>query len=439
MSENKNIRSVGLLTAVCLVIANMVGTGVFTSLGYQAMGIKSTFVLLFLWFVGGIYALCGALSYGELAAVMPRSGGEYQYLSETYHPAVGFVSGWISVTVGFAAPIALAAIAFGTYSNEVFPFIVPRYAAILSVIVISLIHTRNLKLGSKFQDIFTILKVLLIVILIVCGLLLAEPQPLDLMPTPTRVMPEIFSSAFAISLAYVTYSYSGWNATIYLAGEVKQPEKNLPRSLLIGTLIVMVLYLLVNFVFLYATPMSAILALEDKERISALAASYIFGETGGKIMSMLIAFGLVSTISSMVWAGPRVTQVIGEDIPFFKLLARKNSQGIPDYAILLQLMIVLVLLITSSFAQVVTYLGFTLILSSFFTVLGVFVHRWRYPQVKRSYRTWGYPVTPIIFLGISLWVLVFIFTGQPNQSLAGLATIFIGLPVYFIASKKQLA
>ncbi|ELR97156.1 APC family permease [Gloeocapsa sp. PCC 73106] len=438
MIKTENPRLIGLVTAISLVMANMIGTGVFTSLGYQAIAIQSSFVLLFLWFVGGIYALCGALSYGELAAAMPRSGGEYHYLSRIYHPAVGFLSGWVSVTVGFAAPIALAAIAFSQYVNAVFTAIPAQPLALIAVVVISLIHTRNLKVGSQFQDSFTLLKIILIVIFIICGLLLAKPQPLDLIPNTDSVN-QIFSSSFAISLAYVTYSYSGWNAAIYPAGEVKNPEKNLPRSLLMGTAIVMLLYLLLNFVFLYATPFDSIQALEEKEKIAALAAQYIFGPVGGKIISLLIAFGLISTISAMVWAGPRVTQVIGEDIPFFQLLARKNSRGIPDYAILLQLIIVLVLLITSSFDDVVTYLEFTLILSSFFTVLGVFIHRWRYPNIALPYRTWGYPFTPIVFLGISLWVLVFIFTGRPYQSLAGLFTIFLGLPVYFLASRNKLA
>ncbi len=437
-TTTENIRLVGLVTAISLVIANMVGTGVFTSLGYQAIGINSSFALLFLWLIGGVYALCGALSYGELAAVMPRSGGEYQYLSKIYHPALGFLSGWLSVTVGFAAPIALAAIALGQYANIVITGIPAQAIALLTVIGISLIHTRNLKIGSNFQDIFTILKIVLIAVFIICGFLLAKPQPVEIVPNAEGIS-QIFTSSFAVSLVYVTYAYSGWNAAIYLAGEIKNPEKNLPRALFVGTAIVMVLYLLVNFIFLYATPFSAIEALEEKEKIAALAAQYIFGETGGKIISLLIAFGLISTISAMIWAGPRVTQVIGEDIPFFALLGRKNSRGIPYYAILLQLIIVLVLLLTSSFEEVITYLGFTLILSSFFTVLGLFIHRWKYPDLIRPYRTWGYPITPLIFLAISLWVLIYVFTDKPYQSLAGLMTIMLGLPVYFLASKQKLA
>jgi APA family basic amino acid/polyamine antiporter len=433
-NQNRNPRFISLFTAICMVVANTIGTGVFTSLGFQAADIKSGFALLLLWLVGGLFALCGALCYGELGAAMPRSGGEFHFLSKTYHPMLGFLTGWVSITVGFAAPIAAAAIAFGQYFSRVFPVVAPLAIAPLIVILISLIHTKNLQVGSYFQTILTVLKVLLIVVVILCGLFLAEPQNLRFLPAPEDFQ-LIFSSPFAISLVYVTYAYSGWNASVYIASEVKEPEKNVPRSLLVGTLIVMVLYLLLNFIFLYTTPLNE---LAGQLEVGYLAANRIFGPQGGQIMGLLISFGLLSSISSMVWAGPRVTQVIGEDIPFFKPLAKKNANGIPYYAILLQLFIVLVLVLTSTFDAVITFLGFTLTLSSFLTVLGVFVHRVRFPDVPRPYKTWGYPLTPIIFLAISLWMLIYIFRDKPAESLAGLGTIALGLPVYLFACKNKL-
>ncbi|WP_013322356.1 APC family permease [Gloeothece verrucosa] len=428
-------RQITLFTATCLVIANMIGTGVFTSLGFQVVDIQSGFTLLLLWFVGGIFALCGALCYGELGATMPRSGGEYHFLSKIYHPVVGFLSGWVSVTVGFAAPIALAGMALGKYLSSVVPGLNATVVAIVVVIAVSLIHSTNLKAGSSFQQIFTILKVLLIVVFIVCGLDLATPTGISFTPA-TEDMSLIFSSPFAISLFYVTYSYSGWNAAVYLASEVKNPEKTLPRALFWGTLVVMALYLLLNFIFLYSTPLNK---LAGQLEIGYIVADRIFGSSGGKLMALLISLGLISSISSMIWAGPRVTQAIGEDIPLFKLLARKNRYGVPAYAIWFQLAIILVLLITSTFEKVVTYLEFTLILSSFMTVLGVFVYRLRFPNLPRPYSTWGYPITPCIFLGIGLWMLYFSFHAKPIESLAGLATIALGLPIYYFASKKKLA
>lgn len=422
-----------LLTATCIVVANMIGTGVFTSLGFQVTGIQSGFTLLFLWIMGGVFALCGALVYGELGAAMPRSGGEYYYLSRIYHPAVGFLSGWVSVTVGFAAPIAAAAMALGAYFSSVFPLIPQLAIALLVVFGVSLIHARNLELGIYFQQIFTILKVVLIVILIGCGLIFAEPQNLGFVPSTTDLS-LIFSSPFAISLVYVTYSYSGWNAAIYLASEVEEPEKNIPRSLIIGTLIVMGLYLLLNLIFLHTTPIDK---LAGELEVGYIAANQIFGSQGAKIMGLLISFGLISSISSMVLAGPRVTQVIGEDIHLFNILAKKNTNGIPFYAIILQLFMVTVLLITSSFEAIITYLGFTLTLSSFMTVLGVFIYRMRYPELPRPYQTWGYPLTPIIFLVISLWILVFLLFSKPMESFAGMGTLAVGLIIYLLGEKSK--
>ncbi|MEM6402708.1 MAG: amino acid permease [Cyanobacteria bacterium P01_D01_bin.116] len=433
-NQQQQPKAISLFTATCIVIANMIGTGVFTSLGFQVVDIKSGFTLLFLWMVGGVFALCGALSYGELGAAMPYSGGEYYYLSRIYHPVIGFLSGWVSVTVGFAAPIAAAAMALGAYFKSVFPLISSIAIALGIVIGVSLIHSRSKKFGSYFQQIFTILKVLLIIVLIVCGLFLAEPQQLGFLPSIGDVN-LIFSSPFAISLVYVTYSYSGWNAAVYLASEVEEPEKNLPRSLIGGTLIVMGLYLLLNFIFLHTTPINKLVG---ELEIGYIAANQIFGNMGAKIMGILISLGLISSISSMVLAGPRVTQAIGEDIPLFKLLARKNSNGIPYFAILLQLFIVTVLILTSSFEAVLTYLGFTLTLSSFVTVLGVFVYRFRFPETPRPYKTWGYPLTPLVFLGISSWMLIFLMIDKPVESLTGMGTLLIGLIVYFVASKNKL-
>jgi basic amino acid/polyamine antiporter, APA family len=435
MNEDSSPRKINLFTATCLVVANTIGVGVFTSLGFQVASISSGFALIALWVVGGIFALCGALCYGELAAVMPRSGGEYHYLSKIYHPLVGFLSGWVSVTVGFAAPIAAAAIALGKYFTHVAPGIDTKIVALTAVIGITLIHTRNIRIGAFFQSISTTLKVVLILVLVVCGLLIQTPQTLSFLPSDESTT-AIFSAPFAISLVFVTYAYSGWNASIYIANDIKQPEKNIPLSLLLGTLIVLILYVLLNFVFLFTAPISELAGQID---VGFVAANRIFGALGGNIMSFLISFGLVSSISSMVWAGPRVTQVMGEDIPLFKLLAKRNSNGVPIYAMLLQLAIVVFLTISSQFEVVITYLGFTLTLSSSITVFGVFVHRMRFPDMERPYRTWGYPIVPLIFLAISAWMLVFIFRDKPAESLAGLGTILLGIPIYFWGLQKAPA
>jgi APA family basic amino acid/polyamine antiporter len=432
--SKEKIVKISVTTATAIVIANMVGTGVFTSLGFQVMGVKSIFAILMLWIIGGVMSFCGALSYSELGAAIPRSGGEYTYLSKIYHPAVGFLSGFVSVFVGFAAPIALAAMALGGYFCTVFPWFDRVWVGAAVVILVTVVHSINLIIGSRFQNVFTSLKVILILVFIVCGFILGEHQSLVVMPV-SGSWDEIGSASFAISLIFVSYAYSGWNASAYIAGEINNPQKNLPRSILSGTLIVMILYVLLNLIFLYTVPISQMADAQGNPviEIGSLSAMKIFGTTGGNIMSLVISVLLISTISSMVFAGPRVTMVIGEDISALKFFAKKNKKGIPVIAIALQSIIALILIFTSTFSAVLTYLGFTLIIFTTLTVFGLFVFRIRKPDIPRPFKAWGYPVTPIIFLAFNLWIMYFSLTSKPVESLAGLGTVLLGLIIYFIS------
>lgn len=421
-------KHIGFYTATAIVIANMIGTGVFTSLGFQLVGIHSVFSLLFIWFIGGITALCGALCYGELGAAMPRSGGEYHYLSKIFHPAIGFISGWVSSTVGFAAPVALATMALGNYVSRIFSAINPIILASSVVIILTIIHSTDIRIGSRFQNIFTIMKVLLILFFIFSGFIFGESQHISLIPTSDSLK-EISSSDFAVSLFFVSYSYSGWNASAYLAGEIDNPQKNLPKSLLQGTAIVMFLYLLLNFIFLYTTPIAE---LSGQLEIGFISSNKIYGLTGGKVMGITISLLLVSSASSMIIAGPRISQVMGEDMQLLKWFAIKTKKGIPAFAITVQSVITLILIFTSTFEQVITYIGFTLNLFTFLTVLGLIILRIKKPELLRPYKTWGYPFTSIIFILIGLWILIYGLIYKPNESLAGFATILSGLIIYFV-------
>src|ERR1700745_866397 len=246
-------RTIGFVTACSIVIANIIGTGIFTSLGFQVTDIQSGFPLLMLWVIGGITALCGALCYGELSAALPRSGGEYHFLSRIYHPALGFMAGFVSVTVGFAAPISLAAMAFGKYFAGVFGIGSPAVLSFAVVWVVAAFHLGNLQVGSAFQNLSSLVKVLLIGALIAAGFFVQSKQPITFLPASGDMM-SVFSGPFAIALVYVMYSYSGWNAAAYITGQNARPEKNVPRSLLAGTVIVLVIYVLLNAIFLAATP-----------------------------------------------------------------------------------------------------------------------------------------------------------------------------------------
>jgi APA family basic amino acid/polyamine antiporter len=425
------------LTATCIVVANMVGTGIFTSLGFQLAGVPTGFAILAIWVVGGICALCGALSYAELGAALPRSGGEYHFLGVIYHPAVGFLAGWVSATVGFAAPVAIAAIAFGTYFAEVVPGLNPLVLSLAVVTICTVVLLRDLQLGSAFQNGSTILKIALILVIIVAGFCVKSTEPVAFLPAKADGA-LILSAPFAVSLYWVMYAYSGWNASTYIVGELRNPSRTIPLSVGLGTVLVMVLYLGMNAVFLRTTPVAEMVG---KQQVAVIAGAHIFGSAGAKMMALFICLGLFSTVSAMMWIGPRITAAMGEDLRALNWLAQRNAHGVPTTAILTQFTIVIVLLLTTTFQTAVNLVQFSLTLCSALAVLGVFVLRWRRPDLPRPYRTWGYPVTPLIFLVISLWMLEHMLADPDTRapSLRGLTVMVLGLAVYFLSPKTRAA
>jgi len=425
-------RRVGFVTACSIVIANIIGTGIFTSLGFQLNDIQSGFALLMLWVVGGIAAVCGALCYGELSAALPRSGGEYHFLSQIYHPALGFMAGFVSATVGFAAPTALAALAFGKYLQGVLGFGSPVLLSFAVVWVVALFHLKNLQVGSAFQNFSTLIKLSLIAVLITAGFFVHPEESINFWPERGDAT-SIFGAAFAVALVFVMYSYSGWNAAVYVTSEIKQPEKNVPRSLLVGTGVVIVVYVLLNAIFLATTPVQE---LKGQLDVALIAGKHIFGANGGRVVGAVICLGLISAISSMTWIGPRVTMSMGEDHWLLRLLGRKNRHGIPTNAIVLQLVIVNLLLLTRSFEEVVRYTQFSLLLCSLLAVLGVIVLRFTAPRIARPYRVWLYPIPPVLFSIITIWMMFYLLRWHTAESLAGLGTALLGLLLYFCASKR---
>lgn len=415
----------------------MIGTGIFTSLGFQVGDLPTGFAIMAVWTVGGLCALCGALSYAELGAALPRSGGEYHFLGKIYHPAMGFLAGWISATVGFAAPVAIAAMAFGTYFSEVVPGTNPLILSLVVVTICTLVLLRDLPLGSAFQNGSTILKVALILVIIVAGLWVKTTQPISLLPAKGDGA-LILSAPFAVSLFWVMYAYSGWNASTYIVGEVRNPSRTIPLSVGLGTVLVVTLYLATNATFLRTTPAAEMIG---KQQVAVIAGAHIFGPGGAKVMASFICLGLVSAISAMMWIGPRITATMGEDIRILSRLAHRNPRGVPARAILVQFAIVILLLFTATFQTAVELIQFSLTLCSALTVLGVFVLRWRQPDLPRPYRVWGYPVTPAIFLLVSAWMLVHMLTQTSTRAacLWSLAIMALGLIAYFLSAKKSPA
>ncbi len=418
-----------MVTATALAVANMIGIGVFTSLGFQVKDLPSGFTLLMLWVIGGVISLCGALSYAELATAFPRSGGEYNFLSRIYHRAVGFMAGWVSATVGFTAPTALAAMAFGGYFAGVVPGVPPLALALVLVWSIALVHLRGINRASAFQNVSTFIKVVLIVVFIVAAFALGTPSSISFAPS-ARDAGHIASPAFAVSLAFVMYSYAGWNAVTYIAGEVRDPRRTLPYSVIVAVVTVTLLYVGLNAVFLYSTPIDQISGQLD---VAVIAGHHIFGDLGGRIVGALICIGLVSTVSAMMWIGPRVIMVMGEDFPLLSPFARRTASGVPTLAVLFQLVVVTVLLLTQGFESILEFIQFSLTISSFLTVLGVIVLRFTQPELPRPYRVWGYPFTPLVFLAVSLFMMINLVLERPAQSLAGTVMMLTGLLIFALS------
>jgi APA family basic amino acid/polyamine antiporter len=425
-------------TVTAVVIANMIGTGVFTSLGFQLLDIRSGFVLLMLWAVGGLAAVCGAMTYAELGAAMPRSGGEYNFLTRIYHPAAGFVSGWVSATIGFAGPTALAAMTFGAYATSILPgggsdWLEKLLAAGL-VIGLTLIHAGSRRNSGGLQLIFTILKVGIIVTFCIFALVLIDtPQAVTFLPVAGDGA-LLTSGTFAVALIYVSFAYTGWNAATYLSSELEQPQRTLPWILMGGTSVVTILYVILNFVFLYSAPMDA---MAGQVEVGYIAAEAAFGELGGRFTGLVFAMLLVSTVSAMTLAGPRVIQVMGEDFPALKRLGKTNKDGIPSTAIFLQSSLALLFIFSSTFESILVFAGFTLALNSFATVLGIFVLRWQQPDLPRPYRTFLYPLPPLIYLALTGWTLWFVLVSRPAEGLFGIGIIATGLIFYFLSFSKR--
>jgi len=439
INDNMSQTKFHFTTVTAVVVANMIGTGVFTSLGFQLLDIQVGFVLLMLWAVGGLAAMCGAMTYAELGAAMPRSGGEYNFLTRIYHPAAGFVSGWVSASIGFTAPTALAAMTFAAYASSVLPDDarngwLEKILAIGLIAVLTVVHAGRRRNSGGLQVAFTILKVLVIVVFCVAALVLVdEAQPVRLTPAAGDGT-LMASGAFAVSLIYVSYAYTGWNSATYLSGELENPQRTLPIILISATLVVMTLYLALNFAFLSVAPIDS---MRGEIEIGFIAAQSAFGDIAGRITGLILALLLVSTVSAMTVAGPRVIQVIGEDFAALARLAKTNDDGIPSTAIYLQSTLAILFILTSGFESILVFAGFTLALNSFATVLGVFVLRYRQPDLPRPYRTFGYPLTPLLYLALTGWTLTFVLLNKPVEGLFGLSIIAAGLVLYFVSQRRS--
>jgi APA family basic amino acid/polyamine antiporter len=432
-------RRLGLFSVTSIVVANMIGAGIFTTSGLLMQDLRDPYVMLALWFVGGVIALCGALCYGELGAAIPRAGGEYTFLSRLFHPMLGFLTGWVSLFAGFSAPIAASAIGFSEYLTRAFPVllgpspadisgqaaVLKKAYAIVVIAVFALLHARGLELGAKVQNVLTALKVLLVVGLIVAGFALGggsfdhlsagEPFSFDLAGWKT----------LGLSLMWIMFAYAGWNAAAYIGSEIKQPQRNLPRSLILGTGTVMLLYLLLNLLYVYAVSpqeMGGVIS------IAGLAVGNLFGPASETVLSVLISFALFSSLSAFVILGPRVYYSMARDGSFFRFAGKIDPRyGVPSKSILLQGVIAAVMVLIGRFEQILTYMGFSLGIFPLLAVVGVFKLRRR---GLSTFRSPGYPVVPAIYLLSGVSILALAYLERPVESSIAVGTVLVGIPVY---------
>ncbi|WP_053231586.1 APC family permease [Sandaracinus amylolyticus] len=427
-------RRISARTATMLVIASTIGTGAFTTTGLLLDDLGGAMPVMIVWALGGVLAMCGALAYGELTAAMPENGGEYALLSRIYHPAVGFVSGWISLVVGFSAPMAAAAIAFGAYLEPLVPGVDSKLWAIGLILVFSGVHATGARGGARFQDAITALELGLVALLAIVGLALGEPsRALELGRGSLGGLAT--SGRLAVGLVWVSFSYTGWNAVAYVAGEVKDPERTLPRALLGGTAVVTCLYVALNAAFLASAPPSVLAGEVD---VAQVAARHLLGPEVGVVVGAVVAVGLATTVGAIAITGPRVYEQMGLDHPRLAWLttSRAGARG-PVRASVLQTGIALALAATATFDALLTYIGFTLAISNALTLAGVFVMRAREPAMSRPYRAWGHPWTTAVAIALSVWMTVHTLWQRPIAALVGLATIVIGLLLYVVLSERS--
>jgi APA family basic amino acid/polyamine antiporter len=421
-----NRSKLGPLSATSLVVGNIIGAGLFTTTGYLAQLLGASWLVVCVWLLGGLIAFFGATAYGELGAMMPRSGGEYVYLSKAFHPAVGFISGWISLLVGFSAPIAVAGFAFGAYVQALMPVASPKAVGGALIVTLTACHLFDLVWGGRFTTVITAIKVFLIGVFVIGSLLLGDGQWNNLLKGDPVGVP----STIAIALVLVSYSYSGWNVAAYIAGDLNQPTRILHRVLLLGTGIAVCITLAVNTVYIYAVSPQVLAA--AGEDIGALAGYALFGEPGRNAMTIIIALALVSSMSAMIMAGPRVYTAMSEDQMFFRVLAKRNKAGIPWVSVCFQSVLSLVLLFSSTYLVLLTYVGFTLSIVSMFSVSAVFVLRRREPETPRPYRALGWPYSGALFLASSGLMVVYMIIERPQTAFSGLLTIFGGFVLYHL-------
>ncbi|MFT5353631.1 MAG: APA family basic amino acid/polyamine antiporter [Polyangiales bacterium] len=420
-------RSLGWMSAAQLVVASMIGTGIFTGSGYFLGDVPSAPALLIGWLLGGFLSLAGALSYGELCAALPHNGGEYALLSRIYGPRIGHAAGVISILAGFAGAIAAGAHAFGEYGLRSFGMNDDKALLVAtgSLVAMGVVHMLPMRRGMVGQNAFTAVKVVLSLAVACTLIFYGDLSRIDDATIP--LSDALLRPAFAGGLVYIAFAYTGWNAAAYVAGETVDAQRNVPLALVLGTLLVTALYLLFNVGFLASAPL---VVLGGEADVAYIAARESLGEPAARGLSALIAFGLLSTIGAMIMTGARVLEAMGRRDSRLASLVRREPNEQPRAAVVLVVLLSLLLTLSGGLRDLIVYVGVTLSLSALMTVAGLFVLRHREPELERPYRCLGYPLTPLLFCAFSVWMIVFACIETPKAAIGGVITLVVSLVTY---------
>jgi APA family basic amino acid/polyamine antiporter len=438
MSQEEMRRDFGLSTATYVVVASMVGTGILVSPGYMMASLNNYTAIFGLWILGGLLAICGALCVAELAAALPRAGGEYVYLREAYGPMPAFLCGWTSFFIGFSAPLAVAGYIAAMYLLTPFGLVgketggTVQVTAAVIIIAITLPNLVGHRQSAWTQNLTTIIKLGLFVALVVMAFLFGGGRLANI--AEGQAIQEVKLGTAATQLFYVMFAYSGWNAASYIAGEVKNPHKILPRSLLLGTGLVIVLYLALNLVFAYAVPIGDV-GFSNAEQVPRLAVEKLFGAGASSVFSIAVGLTFLATVSAFIITGPRVYYAMAKDRLFPSIAGRISEKGqVPIYAMIAQSGLAVIILFVTDFQNLYKYASVGLSIFATLFIAAVYVLRWRRPDMERPFRLPGYPAVPAIFIAVTCFMTVFAFTQWWKPSLYSVGSILAGIPVFYLWS-----
>lgn len=436
----KGPRRVSGFTATCVLISNVVGGGIFTTTGFMARDLGDPSLILLLWAIGAVLALAGAMCYSELGAALPLAGGEYIYLSRAYHPLLGFLSGWASFTVGFGAAVAAGAVSFSSYALQVFPVghdanLAGKALALGLVWLLTAVHVAGVGIGGLVQQILTVLKVGAMLGLMFGAWAFGQGDWGNLTVTAPEVTPGF--GTVIVSLIFVTYSYSGWNAAGYIAGEIDDPGRNIPLTMIGGTVLVGLLYFALNLVYFYALPVTTLgqaplLPVAEKTSVA------LFGPNVRGLVAGLLCLSIAGAVSAMIWAGPRVYYAMAKDGLFPAYFAKIASEGgVPGRSILLQSVWVTILILSGTFEQLVIYSGVVIAIFTGLAIGAVMVLRVKRPELPRPFRVPLYPVLPWVYILTSVMIVGYGLFERPLESVLAVFTVLTGVPLYFYWRRRQ--